>query len=128
MSEMAETNKLLKTAVKNTYKKMTSMSKQHPKKTSNDLKTSKKVDKTVKFVDKSKKDSKDANKIPENKTIKNSNKKNATLHTVSEIQTSDPGQNAVTDENESDSTGWNSLPDTVMTSDSSDTSDTDVIE
>ena len=33
MSKMAETNKLLKMAVKNTCKKLTSIPKQHPKKT-----------------------------------------------------------------------------------------------
>ena len=57
MSEMAETNKLLKRAVKNTYKKLTSILKQPPKKTSNTAQTPMKVDKTVKFADKSNRDS-----------------------------------------------------------------------
>ena len=81
MSEMAETNKLLKTAVKNTYNKLTSI---HHKRTSNDPKTSKKVNKTVTFVDNSNKDSKDANKTSKSKTVKTSNKKNTTSDTVSE--------------------------------------------
>ena len=41
--KMAETNKLLKRATKNTYKKLTSILKQPPKKTSNTTKTPKKV-------------------------------------------------------------------------------------
>ena len=38
MNEMAERNKLLKKAVKRTYKKLTSVSKQYPKKAPNNLK------------------------------------------------------------------------------------------
>ena len=125
---MAETNKLLKRAVKNRYKKVTSIPKQHPRKTSNDPKTSKKVDKTVKFVDKSNKDNKDTNKTLKSKSVKTSNKKNITPNTVSEIQISDLDQNTDTDENKSDSIGWNNLPDMVMISDNSDTSDNDGIE
>ena len=40
MNEMAETNKLLKKAVKSTYKKLTSVPKQYPKKTPNNMKAS----------------------------------------------------------------------------------------
>ena len=53
---------------------------------------------------------------------------NTTPDTVSEIQTSDSDQNTDTDENESDSMGWKNLPDMVMTSNNSDSSDTDGME
>ena len=67
MSEMAETKKLLKRAVRNTYKKLISIPKQLPKKTSNAVKNPKKVDKTVTFGDKSNTDSKDDNKVSKSK-------------------------------------------------------------
>ena len=70
MSKMAETSKLSKRAVRNTYKKWTSILRQPPKKTSNDAKTSKKVDKTVKIADKSNKDSKDTKKTLKVKLLK----------------------------------------------------------
>ena len=47
MNKMAETNKLLKMAVKSTYKKLISVPKQYPKKTNN-MQPSKK---TVKFIE-----------------------------------------------------------------------------
>ena len=72
MSEMG-TNKLLKKAVRNTYKKLTGIPKQHPKNTSNFPKTSNKVDKTVKLADKPNKDSKAANKTPKSETVKTRN-------------------------------------------------------
>ena len=93
MSEMTETNKLLKRAIKNTYKKLTSIPKTSPKKASNTAKTPKKADKAVKCANKSNKDSKDSNKTSKNKTVKANNKKNTTSNTVSEIQTSDSNQN-----------------------------------
>ena len=43
MNEMAEMNKLLKKAVKSTYKKLTSVLKQYPKKTPNNMGTSRKM-------------------------------------------------------------------------------------
>ena len=59
MTEMAETNKLLKKAIKNIY--TTSIASQiPPKKASNITKTPENVDKTVKFADKSNNDSKDS--------------------------------------------------------------------
>ena len=58
MSEMAETNKLLKRAVKNKYKKLTSILKQPPMKTSTAAKNPTNVDKTATFADKSNRDSK----------------------------------------------------------------------
>ena len=128
MSEMSQTNKLLKRAVKNTYQTLTSILKQPPKKTSNAAKTPKKVDKTVTFADKSNKDSKVANKTSKSKTFKISKRINTTPNTVSEIQTSDLDENTDIDKNDSDSMGWNSLPDMVITSDNSDTSDTDGME
>ena len=42
---------------------------------------------------------------------------------ISEIQTSNSDQDTEIDKNDSDSMGWNNLPDMVMTSDNSDTSD-----
>ena len=57
--------------------------------------------------------------------LKANNKKNATSNTVSEIQISESDQNADTNEREND---WNNLPDMVMTSDNSDTGDTDRTE
>ena len=42
MNEMAETNKLLREAVKSTYKKLSSGPRQYPKKPPNNVKTSKK--------------------------------------------------------------------------------------
>ena len=42
MNEIAETNKLLKKAVKRTCKKVTSVPKQYPKKTPNNMKACKK--------------------------------------------------------------------------------------
>ena len=50
------------------------------------------------------------------------------LNTVSEIQTSDSDQDTEIDKNDSDSMGWNNLPDMVMTPDNSDTSGTDGTE
>ena len=72
------------------------------------------------FADKSNKDSKDAKKTSKSKTVK-TNKKNITPNTVSKIQTSDSYQNTDIDKNDSDSIGWNNLPDMVMRSDNSDT-------
>ena len=115
MIGMAEANKLLKRAVKNTYKKLTSILKQSPKKTSNTAKSPKKVDKKVKFADKSNKDKKDTNKTSKGKTVKTTNKKSTTPNTVSEIQRSDSEQNTDIDKKDSDSMGWNDLPDMVLT-------------
>ena len=64
------------------------------------------------------------NKASKSKTVK-ANNKNTASNTVSEIQTSDSNQDIDIDENDSDSMGWNNLCDMVMTSDNSDTSDTD---
>ena len=76
---MAETNKLLKKAVKITYKKLTRVPKQYPKKAPNNMKGSKKTEKTVKFDESSTKDNKDTNKTLKGKNVKNSSKKkNAT--------------------------------------------------
>ena len=44
MNETAETNKLLKKVVKSTYKKLTNVPKQYPKKTHNSMKSSKKTE------------------------------------------------------------------------------------
>ena len=62
------------------------------------------------------------------KTVKGKDKKNTTSNIISEIQTNDPDQDTEIDENDSHSMGWNNLPDMVMTSDNSDTSDTDGTE
>ena len=75
MNEMAKTNKLLKKAVKGTYKILTSMPKQYSKKVPNNLKTSKKIEKTVKFFENLTKDNKDTNKTLKGKNVKNSSKK-----------------------------------------------------
>ena len=48
---MAETNKLLKKAVKSTCKKLTSVPRQYPNKTSDNMKTSKTTEKIVKFIE-----------------------------------------------------------------------------
>ena len=72
---MAETNKLLKKTIKNTYNKVNCISNPPPNKASNTTKTPIKVDKTVKFADKSNKDSKDSNKTSKSKTAKVNNKK-----------------------------------------------------
>ena len=55
-------------------------------------------------------------------------RKNSTSNTASEIQTSDSDKDTDIDENDSNSTGWNNLPDMVMTSDSSYMSNTDKTE
>ena len=47
MNEMAEANKLLKKAVKSTYKKLKSISKQYAKKAPNHQKASTKIEKMV---------------------------------------------------------------------------------
>ena len=60
--------------------------------------------------------------------VKSSNKKNFIHNKVSEIQTSDSDQSTDIDENFSDSMDWNNLPDMVMTSDNSETSDIDGME
>ena len=99
MSEMAETNKILKRGVKNTYKKVNSITNPTPKKVSNTAKTPKKVNKTVKFAGKSKKDSKDCTKTSKSKTVKANNKKNTTSNTVIEIKRSDTDQDREIDEN-----------------------------
>ena len=49
MNEMAEMNKLLKKAVKSTYRKLWSVPQQSPKKTPSNMKTCKKA---VKFIEK----------------------------------------------------------------------------
>ena len=49
MNEMAETNKLLWRTVKSTYKKLTSVPKQYPKKTNN-MKASKKNGKQINLL------------------------------------------------------------------------------
>ena len=92
------------------------------------MKTPKKIDKAVKFADKCNKDSKGSNKICKSKIIKTNHKKNTTSNTISEIQTSDSDQDTDIGENDSDSTGWNTLPYMVMTSHNSGTSDTDGTE
>ena len=51
-------DKLLKKAVKSTYKKLTSVLKKYPKETPNNIKTSKK---TVKFIENPTKDNKNMN-------------------------------------------------------------------
>ena len=70
---MAERNKLLRKAVSNTYKILTSIQK-HSKNASNDLKTPKKGHKTVKFVNTTNKDNTDARKTLKGKTVKSNNK------------------------------------------------------
>ena len=62
------------------------------------------------------------------KLLKIITKKNTTSNTTSKIQTSDSDQNTDIDENDSDSMGWNNLPNMVMTSDDTDTSDNDATE
>ena len=86
------------------------------------------MDKTVKFADKLSKDNKDSNKTSQRKTVKANKKKNTTSNTVREIQTRYSNQETEIDKNDSDSMSWNILPDMVMTSDNSDTSDTDRTE
>ena len=90
MNEMAETNKLLKEAVRSTYKKLTSIPKQYPKKIPTNLKTSKKIQKTVTFVENLTKGNKDTNKILKGKNVKNSSMKTTpNSNKISEIQASD---------------------------------------
>ena len=88
---MAETNRLLKKAIKSTYKKLTGVSKQYPKKAPNNMKTFKKTEKTVKFIENPTKDNKDTNEMLKGKNVKNSSEKNITPHmnTISKIQMSD---------------------------------------
>ena len=119
---MAETNMLLKKAVRNTYKKLNIIQNAPTNKAFSTTKTSKKVDKITIFSDKLSKDSKDSSKTSKSKTFKANNKKNTTSNTVSEIQTGDSNQ-----DNDCDVMGWNNLPDMVMPLDNSDTSDTDGI-
>ena len=63
MTEMEETNKLLKKEIKKTYKKVNTIPNPPPKKASNTTKTLRKVDK---FADKSNKGNKDSNKTSKN--------------------------------------------------------------
>ena len=69
MNEMVETNKLLKKAVKSTYKKL-SVPKQHPKKAPNNMKASKKTEKAVISVENTTKDNKDTNKTLKGRMLK----------------------------------------------------------
>ena len=127
MNEMAEMNKLLKKVVKSTYKKLTSAPKQYPKKTPNNMKTSKK---TVTFVENPTKDNKNMNKTPKRKNDSNNSKKKITskTKTVSEVQVSASDQSVDTEDNANDFMGWRSLPDIATTSEDSDSSDTDGTE
>ena len=102
MTEIAETNKLLKRVVKNTYKKLNSTPNLPHKKACNTAESPKKVSKTVKFADKSNKDSKDSNKTSKSKSAKANSKKYTTSNTVSHIQTCDSDQDTEIDENDSD--------------------------
>ena len=72
------------------------------------------------------KDSKDTNKIPKEKNVKIGNKKNTPHNTniASEIQTSDSDQSADTDKNDNDSMDWKNLPNIVIMSEDSDSSNT----
>ena len=63
ITDMEETNKLLKRAVKNAYKKCYRIPNPPPKKASSTTKTPKKVDKIVKFVDKSNKVAKTSTRL-----------------------------------------------------------------
>ena len=128
MTDLAETNKLLKKAIKNAYKKVNSIPNPHPKKASNTTKAPMKVVKTVRFAGKLNKDSKDSNKTSKHNTVKANNKNNTTSNTVIQIQTSDSDQDTEIDKNDSESMGWNNLPHTLMTSDNSDMSDIDGTE
>ena len=94
MNEIAETNKLLKKAVKSTYKKLISVPKEYPKKTPNNMKASMKTMKTLNFIRKITKDNTGMDKIPKRKNDSNDRKKNVTSkpNTVSEIQVSDSDQ------------------------------------
>ena len=87
MTELAETNTLLKKAIKNTYKKSIA-SKIHPIRRLLTLQELPRKKTKVKFADKSNKESKDSNNTCKNKTVKANNNKNTTSNTVSEIQTS----------------------------------------
>ena len=84
MNEMAEMNTLLKKAVKCTYKKLTSVPKQYPKKTINNVKTLKKM---VKFIENPTKEDKSMNKTSKRKNDSDYSKKIATsiLNTVSQV-------------------------------------------
>ena len=64
------------------------------------------------------------------KHVKNSNKKNTTpnYNTISEIQARDSDQSIDTYDNENDSMVWKNLPDMVITSKDSDSSETDGME
>ena len=73
-------------------------------------------------------DSKDSNKTSKSKIVKVNNKKNTISNMVSDIQTSDSYQDTEIDENDSNLMGWNNLPDMVITSDNSDSSDSDRTE
>ena len=100
---MEETNKWLKGALKNTYKKLNKISNPPPKKASNTTKTPKKVDKTVKFQTNQIRIAKTLNKTSKSKTVKNNNKKNTS------ILYSKSDQNTDIDENDSDWMGWNNF-------------------
>ena len=61
--QTAETNRLITKAVKITYKKLTNVQKQSPKKILTHVKTTKKTYKTVRFVDGSIKETRDNNEL-----------------------------------------------------------------
>ena len=116
-NEMAETNKLLKKAVKSTYKILTTVPQQYPKKTPNNMKTSKKTKNTFKFIENPTKDNKDVNKNPKRRNDSNNSKENITskTNTVSEILVSDSDQRMDIEDNDNDSLVWRSLPDIATT-------------
>ena len=143
---MAESNKLLEKAVQGIYFqrkqyrvytfkesstgyiKMTNVQKQNPKNPPNTKKTVTKMEKTVKFVDNKTENNKNDSKTHKKKWDLNYNKKDKTNNydSATEIQVNDIDTSIETEDN--DSTGWRSLPEMPLTTEDSDTCDTDETE
>ena len=108
--------------------KLTNVQKQSPKKTTTNVKTTKKIDKTVSFVDNKCGETKENNKLPKRKEDAYNNKKKVTTkpdsNLVNEIQVSDTDSNMAIGEDD-DFVGWRSLPEILGSSNEGNTFDSD---
>ena len=84
----------------------------------------------IKFVNNSNNDSKETKKTPKGKNVKISSKEYTPpiTNTISEIQAGESDQHMDSDDNRNDSMGWKNLPNMVIMSEDSDSSDTDGTE
>ena len=75
MNEMSEINRLIKKAIKNTYKTLINIQNQSSKKTPTNVNITNTTDKTVKFIDNKGKETKNNNKFPKRKDDTKKNEK-----------------------------------------------------